>query len=714
MRMKPRFCYPVAGPGSRRWWLVELLGTIRVLLYGTVCAFVFNAIAEVFCKLFNINNLSESRPASWFMLTTRPTSLLVLSSLVITGCSTTQYRERADREVYQVIEEKSPAVPGMPSSFTIDEQESLPLDGLPVSSETDDFMGEDGAFEVGATIISLEDALRIAVNHNRTYQNQKELLYLQALSLTLDRHRYTPIFSARGSAEYNRTTTDVAKLSGSAELAQAIPGWLSQAGNNASTNLGNAATAAGYLELFGVAPNDVSIATLEGIAALSGTPAQLLNSYANVVEEAFTVTGVNQPDNEIRNERSVSGQSSIGVGMLLKGGGQIAVGLTSNFLRFLTGDPDVSTSSALIGSIAQPLLRGRGRDVAAEQLTQSERNVLYQLRSFTRFRKEFAVQVASTYYEVLQNRDAVRNNWQGYQAFNRQAEQERALADEGRSTQAGLGRIEQSRLNAENTWVNSVRTYKQSLDQFKILLGLSTEAPVVLDDRELTLLMEEGIIHPEISSEDAVSVARVARLDLYNVRDETDDSERKIKVAANALQPDLDLVVTGNVGSDPGQDTFNTLDFQRARWSAGFDIDLPLDRKSERNAYRTSLISYERALRELSLAEDNVTLDVRNAWRNLDQARWNFENRKLALELSARRVEEQTLRAEIGEAIPLDQIDAQNDYTAAQNQLTDALIRHTIARLQFWRDMGILYIKENGQWEDISDVPTDTSAQINE
>lgn len=681
---------------------------------GKVCLFGSRSTRGARCKLFIKNELSKVRLTARTIAIVARSFGLIPCVLTIAACSTTQYRERADREAYGIIEAKSPAVPGMPTTFTIDDVETDPLGELPKSTDTDEFLGEGGAFEIGAHVITLEEALRIAVQHSRTYQNQKELLYLQALSLTLDRHRYAPIFFARGSADYNRTTADVAKLSGSAELAQAIPGWLRQSGSNTSTSLGNASTAAGYLELFGVAPNDVSIATLEGIAALSGTPSQLLNSYADVVEEAFTVTGANQPDNEIRNERSVSGQTSIGVGMLLKGGGRIAVSLTSNFLRFLTGDPDVSTSSALIGSITQPLLRGRGSDVAAEQLTQAERNVLYQLRSFTRFRKEFAVQVASNYYGVLQNRDAVRNNWQGYQAFRRQTELQRALAEEGRTTQAGLGRFEQSELNAENTWVNSVRAYKQSLDEFKILLGLSTEAPIMLDDSELTFLRERGIIHPAISSEDAVAVARVARLDLYNVRDETDDSERKIKVAANALLPDLDLIVTGNVDSEPGQDTFNTLDFQRARWSAGFDVDLPLDRKAERNAYRTSLISYERALRELSLAEDNVTLDVRSAWRNLDQARWDYENRKLALELAARRVEEQDLRAELGIVIPLDQIDAQNAYTDAQNDLTDALIRHTIARLVFWRDMGILFIKENGQWEDISDVPADSSDQTTE
>jgi hypothetical protein len=33
-------------------------------------------------------------------------------------------------------------------------------------------------------------------------------------------------------------------------------------------------------------------------------------------------------------------------------------------------------------------------------------------------------------------------------------------------------------------------------------------------------------------------------------------------------------------------------------------------------------------------------------------------------------------------------------------------VTHTIARLQFWNNMGILYIKDNGQWEDLKDVKT--------
>ena len=72
--------------------------------------------------------------------------------------------------------------------------------------------------------------------------------------------------------------------------------------------------------------------------------------------------------------------------------------------------------------------------------------------------------------------------------------------------------------------------------------------------------------------------------------------------------------------------------------------------------------------------------------------------------IAERRVEEQNLLAELGRAKAQDQVDAQNDLIASKNQLTQALVTHTIARLQFWNNLGILYVKDHGQWEEIQDA----------
>lgn len=584
------------------------------------------------------------------------------------ACSTSQkYADKASTETYGILSEKTAMVPGMEADFSIEQDATWdPLEGLSTTDVVDEFLGPNAESEVGAKIISLEKALEFAVKGNRGYQTRKESLFLRALALTLERHRYTPIFSGSVVGDLVGDTTDIV---GPSNFAGAV----------ASAN-----------------------AVINQLEAMTGTPAQVLQAYADLVESAGILLDAPQTSTDIVDERRVQGATNVGVDLLLKGGGRIAMDLTSNFLRFLTGDPSAATSSVLSASFTQPLLRGAGAKVAAERLTQAERDVLYALRDFTRFRQEFVVQICSAYYRVLQDRDIVKNNWGSYQSFEHNAERERNFAAEGRSTIAAVGRQEQGVLSAQNSWINALRRYKEDMDQFKIQLGISTDADIVLDDRELQILREQGLQHPNISTEDSVKVALVSRLDLYVVKDQTDDAGRRVLVAANALKPGLDLITTAQMAST-GQDNFQELDFNRPQWRAGLDLDLPFERTAERNAYRAALIAQEQSLRDFSLAVDNVKFEVRSAWRDLEQALRNYEISKTSVELNRRRVEEQELLADVGRGSTLDQVDATINLTESENNLTAALVAHAIAKLTFWRDAGILYIKKNGQWEEVDD-----------
>jgi outer membrane protein TolC len=184
-----------------------------------------------------------------------------------------------------------------------------------------------------------------------------------------------------------------------------------------------------------------------------------------------------------------------------------------------------------------------------------------------------------------------------------------------------------------------------------------------------------------------------------------EDSVRQVDLAANLLRPQIDLGASVAVNSDPADNTgFPTPDFDRYRWNAGLTIDPGLDRKGERNSYRSALIARNRAARTVEQQEDEIKLEVRESWRTLDQAKRNYEISEIGVKLAERRVEEQNLLAELGRAKAQDQVDAQNALIDSKNQLTQALVSHTIARLQFWNNMGILYIKDNGQWEEVQDA----------
>src|SRR5690606_8674887 len=141
------------------------------------------------------------------------------------------------------------------------------------------------------------------------------------------------------------------------------------------------------------------------------------------------------------------------------------------------------------------------------------------------------------------------------------------------------GRLRQAKLIAETRWIDAIRSYMTRLDEFKITLGIPVDARIVLDDRELQKLHIED---PSISREESVEVAMVARPDLATALDRVADAERRIKVAKNGLLPGLDVSLDYNPVSDPG-DTTPGINWDRRRWSSSVDLDLPLDRKAERN-----------------------------------------------------------------------------------------------------------------------------------
>lgn len=590
---------------------------------------------------------------------------IVSLTLWTLGCSSTGRKERVDTEVYGIIEEKSAETPGAESGFSIDAPDSpVLLENLPHNEHANTELGYAVKEPAGAAIISLENAILLAVQRNRNYQTAKETLFLQALSLIIDRHRYTPIFTGSGQITLNRTASDISEPS-------LFPG-----------------TMAGVRSIF------------SELEQLTGSQTDLVSAYANLIEEAGNLAGLDEPSTRLVEERRITGKSSIGVEKLLLGGGRIALTLTSNLLRFLTGEPREASASALQFAFTQPLIRGFGKEIAAEKLTQAERDMLYALRDFTHYRKQFTVNVCSAYYGVLQQRDVVKNTWVGLQNFMKNVERERAFAQEGLRTQADLGRMVQFQLDNENRYINAARRYQEELDEFKILLGLSTETAILLDPQELERLRDQGLNHPEVNVEDAVKVAMAARLDLYNERDRVADAKRRVTIAANALKPGIDLKVDALVNTS-GDNAPLQFDFNRMEWNIGLDVDPLLDKKTELKAWRSSLIDLERAVRRSTLAEDTIKLEVRAAWRNLEQAKRNYEVAVESVKLNQRRVEEQQLLSELGLATAQDQVDAQNDLIQAQNNLTSALVTHTLARLNFWRDMGILYIGKTGVFKEV-------------
>jgi outer membrane protein TolC len=401
-------------------------------------------------------------------------------------------------------------------------------------------------------------------------------------------------------------------------------------------------------------------------------------------------------------ERSSAGEQSVrvasraGVDQLFKTGGRLGIDIANDLLRFYTGDPRRSAVSSISANLLQPLLRGAGAQIAAESLTQAERNVIYETRSFSHYQNTFAVDIVSTYFRLLQQQDNVRNQYNNYLSLVRFREQAEALAvDRIAVIQADQAR--QNELRSKNNYIISIERYQSSLDSFKITLGLPLRYDVRLDTNALAEVEAIGLTPVPITESNGYQLALDHRLDFLNEVDVFEDSKRKIKVAANRLLPDLNLFADASLQSERPTDyaKFNLNDY---RAGAGVQLNLPLDRLLERNAYRSALLSFERQIRNLSLFLDDMRDSVRQGLRSLEEARQSYEIQKNAKDLADRTVDSAETLFKAGRTEARDVLEARNERLSAYNAVTQALVNYHLTRLRLLLDMGVLKTEEDKFW----------------
>jgi outer membrane protein TolC len=131
---------------------------------------------------------------------------------------------------------------------------------------------------------------------------------------------------------------------------------------------------------------------------------------------------------------------------------------------------------------------------------------------------------------------------------------------------------------------------------------------------------------------------------------------------------------------------------------------LPLERTAERNDYRNSLISLERAVRNVQILEDRVKLTIRNQLRDMLESRESLNIQAQSVLVAERRVESTELFLEAGKPQTQirDLLEAQDALLIAQNRLTFAAVSYRLAELELQSDMGLLRVNEKGLFQEYS------------
>jgi len=419
----------------------------------------------------------------------------------------------------------------------------------------------------------------------------------------------------------------------------------------------------------------------------------------------------------LKNGMDLTGALAVDLASLLAGGAGSSLGLT--------GDASVSI----------PLLRGAGREIVTEPLTQAERNVMYQIWNFERYKRTFAVTIARDYFTVLRQMDSLANAKANYRSAVQSARWSRRRADAGRMAEIQVDQAVQRELSARNQWISAEEQFKGRLDSFKTSIGLPADAQIELDPNDLAQLKERSselrektvvsnseyqpsesappadapvdLVPPssvdagplEIEPSVATRLALENRLDLRVAVGNVYDAQRQVIVAADALKAGLNL---GGSATLISNDNDGRLRMDGGRYSALLSVDLPIERTRERNTYRTSLISLERTVRSAQTLEDQIKLAISNDLRSLLESRESRKIQAQSVVVAEKRVRSSQLFLEAGRIQIRDLLDAQDALLSAQNALTTAFVNYRIAELELQRDLDVLKVNEKGLWTEFS------------
>ncbi len=503
----------------------------------------------------------------------------------------------------------SPVDPAVPAGF---QRATAKVDASGADGESggapDAPSPADGLTEEGAPVdpprpFAISDALSYAMNHSRRYQTEKELLYLSALDLTLERHLWTPRF-------------------------------------------------------------------VQSVLSLDHDEADAINSH----DQTFTAV------------------ANLAIEQRLPYGGEVTARVLSSLMRDIGENIALGETGQLVIEGRIPLLRGAGR-TAYESRYRAERELVYAVRSFERFRREFLVEIATDFFDLLSRKTQIESANNLAARMRTVFRREKALVDADRNLQFDADRARNSMLTAQDSAQVARENFETALDFFKIRLGMLTRENIDLVDEMLDLN------DPGVSVREATEAAIGYRLDLTTARDRVDDARRAVEVARNNLLPQVDLRAGMTTDTDPTRLNTQSFDSEHTRWSAGVEVEIPLERKRERNDYRGALVALRRAERNYEEFRDTVRLEVRRAVRRIASAKSTMMIQAERIRINEFRAAMAQAKLDAGENVSmLDVVDAQEDLTRARNDSAASLSDFRRAVLEFLRDSGTLRAGDDGVW----------------
>jgi outer membrane protein TolC len=370
---------------------------------------------------------------------------------------------------------------------------------------------------------------------------------------------------------------------------------------------------------------------------------------------------------------------------------QAFLGTNNNYSNnsFFLYNPYIT--SALNFQITQPLLKNGWFFANRAPLMIARRNLKQSRSTFAAEVNNNVLQAVAQYWSVVEARGNLEVARSSMDAAEATYKRDKRALELGALPPLDIYRSESQVASRRVQVIQSEYALRQAEETFRMTIGADQDPYLQALDLVLTEQPEpEGELRT-IDAGDALQRALTKRPEFDAARAALANDETRIRLAHNHLLPELDLTgayssngLGGTQFNGAGQKTtsssFNQLfGFTYPTYYAQLSLSLPLKNRGAKAEMGTALVSRRSDLYTQRQIREQVTLDVRNAIHELEQAKLSIAAGKQALDLAKKTMAAEQRKYDLGSETIFFVLEAQTELAGAQLSLLQAEVNYQLA-----------------------------------
>ena len=339
-------------------------------------------------------------------------------------------------------------------------------------------------------------------------------------------------------------------------------------------------------------------------------------------------------------------------------------------------------------AITVPLLRGLGKEAVLDEVYGNRFSVASARRQLLRQQVDVVVETVSAVYDLIKEEQLIALYQQQLEELERQRTMTRSKERAGLARAMDVYRLE-IRIKEVEDSLNLARERQQNGgDQLKAVLALPLEQSLAV-----RAPLHYALI--EIDLDQAVQVALANRVELRQSRADIDEAQRRARLAAHNILPDLQLEAAYRRGGRFGDEAYLP-DYDENLLSVSLSSSSDLSRSAEKARWQQSRIAVNRRQLQRATVEENIIRDVRRVLNALDKSAQRITLRRQQIAQANGKFRLAQAKFRHGEADNFDLVESQGQLQQARADLVGDEIQYIVNGYRLRAAMGTLLDSAGG------------------